>query len=220
MMLPRGTRPQTRESQECARLSPSIRYMPFGMRLSFPTRRNCEQRLRIGVAAAGGDVGLDEPVAVDVGHAFALGPGLSGEADDALHEDPADALARRLGWRMEHDDVASLRIVEVVDEAVREDAVRARGLAIRFGPCAVQRGLHRRRGDPVRVDHPRFDTDHDRDCTHDREDPVHDHALSVREPREEPFDGAAQRCATRRPARARGRSSRPCRGRRAPDAGA
>src|SRR5947199_10473230 len=37
MMSFRGTSPQTRESQEWARLSPSIRYMPDGIRCNVPT---------------------------------------------------------------------------------------------------------------------------------------------------------------------------------------
>ena len=40
------------------------------------------------------------------------------------------------------------------------------------GPRAVQRRLHRRRRDPVRVHDPRLDREHDRDRADDRDDPV------------------------------------------------
>ena len=42
----------------------------------------------------------------------------------------------------------------------------------RARPGAVERRLHRGRGNPVRVDHPRLDRQHDRDRAGDRHDPV------------------------------------------------
>jgi hypothetical protein len=62
---------------------------------------------------------VDEDVA-----ARPLGDGIAGEADQALHERPARAahLLRGLG-RVEDDDLAAVRVAEVVDEAVGEYAV-------------------------------------------------------------------------------------------------
>ena len=73
-----------------------------------------------------------------------------------------------------------MRVAEVVDEAVREDAVGEACKATRAAAAAVQRGLHRRRRNSVRVHDPRFDREHDRDRADDRDDPVDDPAPRLR----------------------------------------
>ena len=50
------------------------------------------------------------------------------------------------------------------------------------GPRAVERRLHRRRRDPVRVDDPRLDREHDRDRADDRDDPVDGDPHAARKP--------------------------------------
>jgi hypothetical protein len=99
-----------------------------------------------------GDVGLVEPPPVDVDDPVSLRDGLPRQADDSLHE--CAALGARLdGPRrcVEEDDLAALRIAEAIDEPVGDDAIRmSREAAVR-GARAVERRLHRRGRDPVRV---------------------------------------------------------------------
>ena len=106
-----------------------------------------------------------------------------GKPDDPLHERPARAALRHRGRRrLEHDDLAALRIPEVVDEAVREHAVGEARLAARGRACAVERRLHGRRRDPVGVHDPGLDREHDRDRADDRDDPVDDEPDPARKP--------------------------------------
>src|SRR6266545_7258952 len=86
---------------------------------------------RVRVAPLLLDVGLVELLPVDVDVAVLLAPAVAGQADQALDEGvaavcsaagQAGGLGRR--GRLEDDDLASLRVAEVVDEAVRQHAVR------------------------------------------------------------------------------------------------
>jgi hypothetical protein len=99
-----------------------------------------------------GDVGLVEPPPVDVDDPVSLRDGLPRQADDSLHE--CAALGARLDDPrrcVEDDDLAALRIAEAIDEPVGDDAIRmSREAAVR-GARAVERRLHRRGRDPVRV---------------------------------------------------------------------
>src|ERR671934_2786158 len=100
---------------------------------------------RLVVPAIRLDVGLVELAPVDIDVPVALAHRVAREADQALDEDAAGAAAKPcLRWRLEDDDLASLRASEVIDEAVREDAVAEARLATRRGPRAMQRRLHRR----------------------------------------------------------------------------
>ena len=118
---------------------------------------------------------------------------LAGQADQPLHEGAARTAADPRGRRRhEDDDLASLRLAKVVDQPVREHAVGEARLAAVRGLRAVERGLHRRRRDPVRIDDPRLDREHDRDRTDDRDHPVDRDAPPVREAAREPVDGVAR----------------------------
>ena len=83
----------------------------------------------------------------------------------------------------------SRRRAEVVDEAIREHAVGEPRLAAGSGPRAVERRLHRRRRDPVRIDDERLDREHDRDRTDDRGRPVDGDAQPLRPRRRQADDG-------------------------------
>ena len=98
---------------------------------------------------------------------------LAGKPDDALHERPAGAALRLCGGRrLEDDHVAARRVAEVVEEAIREHAIGEARLAAGRRTRAVERRLHRRRRDAVRVDDPRLDREDDRDGADDGDDPV------------------------------------------------
>ncbi len=140
------------------------------------------------------DVGLDQSLAVDVDDAVLHPPRLPGQGDEALDEHTAPAAgalqldARR---RLEHDDVAALRLLDAVDEPVREHAVgEAPALAAALAR-AVQGRLHRGRRDPVRVDHPRLQREHEPDRGADRDDPVDGDPPRGRQPRGQAVDGIA-----------------------------
>src|SRR6266436_5494135 len=128
-----------------ARLGPVVAHEEVvALRDLRPTAR------RLVVAAVRGDVRLLELDPVDVDDAVALADCLAGQADQALHERAAGAAANlRLRRRVEDDDLAPLRIAEVVDEAVREHAVAESRFATRRGLRAVERRFHRRRRDAV-----------------------------------------------------------------------
>src|SRR6476619_6859795 len=88
-----------------------------------------ERLLGADVAAVVLDVRLVEAPPVDVHVRGAVAKphlhALAGQADDPLHEGPSRAAFRLGGGRsLEHDQVATVWVVEVVDEAVREHAVR------------------------------------------------------------------------------------------------
>ena len=127
-------------------------------------RRNRPGRPVLGVASRDRDVGLGELLAVDEDDAVALGPGLSRQRDQPLDVGAACAAAASRERRgREDDDVAAARLAEVVDEPVREHAVGDPRLAAVRRPGAVERRLHRRGRDPVRVHHPLLDAEDDRD---------------------------------------------------------
>src|ERR671933_2507833 len=132
-----------------------------------------ERLLRLVVAPVGLDVRLLQAPPVDVDEAAALRPHVAGQADDPLDEDAARAaeLLRPLR-RVEDDDLAPVRVAEVVDQPVGEHAVGEARLAAHARPRAVQRRLHRRGRDAVRVDDVELDREHDPDRARDGEDPV------------------------------------------------
>src|SRR5262245_22974368 len=76
---------------------------------------------RLGVAPVGLDVGLVQLLAVDVDEAVLLAPGLAGQPDDPLDEGLAPTLLAAVACglrgrrRLEDDDLAPLRVAEVVD---------------------------------------------------------------------------------------------------------
>ena len=119
-----------------------------------------------------------EPDAVDEHGTVALRDHLARQADDSFHEGAAlaAAVARRGGGGVEDDDVASVRIAEAVREPVRDHAIREGGLAAGRGARAVQRRLHRRRRDPVRLRHLGFEDEHEEHGDGDRHKPVDDGA--------------------------------------------
>ena len=123
------------------------------------------------------DVGLVEAPPVDIDercatlHAYL--DALLRKADDALDERASRSTLGLCGGRsVEDDHVAAMRIMEVVDEPVREHAVGEARFATGRRPCAVERRFHGGGRDPVRVDHPGLDRQHDRDSADDRDDPV------------------------------------------------
>ena len=101
---------------------------------------------------------------------------------------PAPHLSSRCGGRLEHDDLAPAGVAQPVEEAVREHPVGEARLAADGGLGAVQRGLHRRRRDAVRVDDERLDEQHDRHGTDDRDDPVDRDAKRVGQAARQPVD--------------------------------
>ena len=151
--------------------------------------------LRLVVAPCILHVRLVESVAVDVDVAVPLYPAITGNTDDPLDVHTAAARAEQLrsARRIEDDDLLSFRIAEVVDEPVRENAVRRSRLAPTLRSRAVQRRLHRRGRNAVGVDDPRLHREHDRDRDGERQDPVDDRPPAAREIREEPLERAAQR---------------------------
>ena len=80
----------------------------------------------------------------------------------------------------------------MVEEPVREHPVGEARLAAGRGPGAVQRRLHRRRRDPVRVDDERLDEQHDRDRADDRDDPVDRDPPRVGQAARQPVDRVAR----------------------------
>ena len=80
----------------------------------------------------------------------------------------------------------------MVEEPVREHPVGVARLAAGLGPRAVQRRLHRRRRDPVRVDDEGLDEQHDRDRADDRDDPVDRHPPRVGQAAGQPVDRVAR----------------------------
>src|ERR671923_2264060 len=135
--------------------------------------RNLQRRPRVDVAPVRLHIRLVPPLGVDVDEAAAPLPHIAREADDALDEGAAGAavLARPLR-RREDDDVSPFGIAEVVDEPVREHAVGEARRAAEPGSGAMERRLHRRGRDPVRVHDPLLDRQHDRDGADDRHHPV------------------------------------------------
>src|SRR5919206_2219083 len=142
-----------------------------------------DRPLRLVVSPVGLDVRLVQALAVDVDVAVPLRPDVAGQADDPLDEDAAAAaVLLRRARRVEDDDLAALRVAEVIDEPVGEDAVGEARLAAHARLGAVQRRLHRRRRDPVGVHDVELDRDHDPDGAGDREDPVEGDPRPPREP--------------------------------------
>src|SRR5919106_270868 len=138
------------------------------------------------------DVRLLEPLAVHPDDAVSLLEVIAGKADEPLHEGLPGAAALeaagRRGRRLEHDDLAALRIAEAIDETVREHPVRETRHAPRRGLRAMERGLHRGRGNAVRVDDPGLDGKHRPDGHDDRDDPVDDRRPRVRQALGQPVD--------------------------------
>src|SRR6188474_3139539 len=125
------------------------------------------------VALARGHVGLVQPLSVDEDGAVPLLDGVARKPDDPLDEGPARTAGfESLRGRVEDDDIAAMRVAEVVDEAVREDAVRVARETTRLRLGAMERRLHRRGRDPVRVHDPGLDREHRPDGDDDGHDPV------------------------------------------------
>ena len=80
----------------------------------------------------------------------------------------------------------------MVEEPVREHSVGVARLTAGLGAGAVQRRLHRRRRDAVRVDDERLDEQHDRDGADDRDDPVDRHPPRVGQAAGQPVDRVAR----------------------------
>src|SRR5215213_3529401 len=96
------------------------------------------------VALARGHVRLVQPLSVDEDDAVPLLDGIAWEPDDPLDKGSSRAAGLEgLLRSVEDNDVAAMRVAEVVDEAVRENAARvARETAgLRLG--AMQRRFHR-----------------------------------------------------------------------------
>src|SRR5581483_501689 len=156
--------------------------------------RDLPRRVAERVAPVRLHVRLVELLAVDVDVPVPLLPGLPGQPDQPLHEHAARAAdLRRLRRGVEDDDVAALRAPEAVAEAAGEHAVGEARLAAGGGPRAVERRLHRARRDPVRVDHPLLDREHDQDRADDRDEPVDRDPPAAGEARGQAVDGIPQR---------------------------
>src|SRR3954463_1584520 len=121
------------------------------------------------------DVGLVQPDPVDPDEGLpVLAHEVARQPDQALHERAALAallLGRRR--RVEDHDLAAVRLPEAGDAAVGDHAAGDARLATGAGARAMQRGLHRGGRDPVRVDDPGLDREHDRDRGADRRGPAH-----------------------------------------------
>ena len=122
-------------------------------------------------------VRLLEELSVDVHVAEALLEphldGVTGQPDQALDE-RASGATFQAGFRrrVEDDDLAAAWVPQVVDEAIREHPVGEARLTTGRRLRAMERRLHRRRRDPVRVDHERLHQEHDHDRADDGHDPV------------------------------------------------
>ncbi len=186
MMLSRGTEPHTRLSHDCA--SVVAHHEVLALR--------DDALLEVRVLLRGrGQIRLVERFPVDVDDALARRDPVAREPDQPLHERPARAAARGRRRRVEDDDVAARGVREVVDEPVREHAVREARLAavVLEGVRAVQRRLHRRGRDPVRVDDVGLDREDRGDRDHDREHPVDHRTPRGRDPPHETVDRISQR---------------------------
>jgi hypothetical protein len=107
-------------------------------------------------------VRLVEPPAVDEDDSVALHDGVAGESDQALDESPRRVAATRCGRRrVEDDDLAAPRTFEDVGEPVRDHTVVEGGEAPCSRPSAVQRRLHRRRRNPIRLRDLRLEHEHE-----------------------------------------------------------
>src|SRR5262249_19954960 len=105
-------------------------------------------------------VRLVDLLAVDLDMAFLVRRDpVAREADDALDE-VLDATGLRLGWRLEHDDVAAMDGVQVVAELVDEHAV-----------TDLERGDHRLRRDVEGLEEERLDDERDDDRDREEDDP-------------------------------------------------
>ncbi len=163
----RATRPQTRESHDCARLSPRTKYCVL---------RDRTHRRRVTVTATRFDVRLREPAAVDEHHAAPDGDALTGEADDPVHERrPGRSAAARGGPRRQlvGDDVSALRVSHPVEHFRDGDPVGLVAEAARVPavPGTVEGRLHRRGRDPVELGGDRGqDEEHAHDREHDQQE--------------------------------------------------
>ncbi len=130
--------------------------------------------------------GAGEPVALGVRHVVVvqqlavdehepavLADRVAGQADQTLDERVARAaLGRGQRRRLEDDDLPPLGALEAIDQAVGDDAVVEARLTVRRGLCAVERRLHRRRGNAVRLRDLGLDEEDDSDRDRDRDDPA------------------------------------------------
>ena len=87
--------------------------------------------------------------------------------------------------------LAAMGIPKVVDEAICEHPIVETRLAADLGAGAVERRLHRRRRDLVRVHDVRLHEEHDRDGGDDRDRPVDHDADGIGKPSREAVDGVA-----------------------------
>ena len=148
-------------------------------------RRDLWPRGGLVVAKRRVDVRLVQLLAVDVDLAGALGHTVARQADQSLHERRAavaGAALRRLRGRLEDDDLTALRIAEPECEPIGDHAVVVAALTPGARLRAVERRLHRRGRDPVRLGHFGLEREHEDDCEDDRHDPVDDAAPRLRHP--------------------------------------
>ena len=145
-VVARAPCPTWRESHDCERLSPIMKYCPGGIFVA--------ELIALWLRRSSWTYGSSSCLPVDVDVAVAADEPdldrLARKADQPLHERPARAaLDLRLRRRLEDDDLAPPWVAEVVEEPVREHAVGEPRLAAGRGPRAVERRLHRGRRDPV-----------------------------------------------------------------------
>src|SRR5581483_1893321 len=133
------------------------------------TLRHARPGVRLVVAQLRIDVRLLEELAVDVDVAVPLRDDVAGQPDQPLDERAADAA--RVLRRFEDHDLAAVRAAEAVGEPVRDHAVVERSLAVGAGLGAVERRLHRRGRDAVRLRDLRLEDEDEPDGEREREHP-------------------------------------------------
>src|SRR5580765_1079512 len=145
------------------------------------------------------DVRLVQLLVVDQDEALlVLVDEVARQADQPFDEDAAlPALLLRRGRGLEDHDLAAVGVAEPVDEAVGQHPVGEARLATDARPRAVERRLHRRRGDLVRVDDPGLDRQHEPDRDGDGHDPVDRDPPGPREALGQPVDRVSQWSVTR-----------------------
>ena len=131
------------------------------------------------------DVRLDETVAIDVDDPVAFRHEFAGKPDDALDEGRipvAQSTSLRCLGSSEDDDLSPLRIIEPVRKPVGDHTVAESPLAEVCGYRAVERWLHRRRGDAVRLGDLCLKRQDEGNGRGDRNEPIDDRPPGLRYP--------------------------------------